>query len=216
MTPDYDRAATLALITLLRLGVESLPVFPETLIRQCKNTRLLTYQEYCALPGIASRFPSTLSSRHPEALTHLFEFHSGKVAWLVYYDPKMMSPERRKFSLAHELGHIVLRHHGRSEEEEQEADFFAAHLLLPRPALAEFVQRGFPLLEVNLYNLSNVSRACLYTIQQSPSSWVEPSLNTRLRAQLLPAFNEQHIWDRPHGPARYINIRSYMSGYREE
>lgn len=213
---DYNRAATLALITLLRLGVESLPVFPGHLIRQCKNTRLMTYQEYCALPGVSSLFPDTLSQDHPEALTHLFEFPSGKTAWLVYYDPNMMTPARLKFSLAHELGHIVMKHRGHNEEEEQEADFFAAHLLLPRPALAELVQQGYPPMEVNLFNLSNVSRSCLYTIQHSHPSFVDPALNTEVRAQLRPALQQSAIWDTPHRNARYINIRSYMTGYREE
>ena len=38
-------------------------------------------------------------------------------------------------TLAHELGHIVLRHTGQSDAEEAEANCFAGHLLCPMPAI---------------------------------------------------------------------------------
>lgn len=45
-------------------------------------------------------------------------------------------PERRiRFSLAHELGHIVLQHQKPTHAAEQEANFFASNLLAPRMAI---------------------------------------------------------------------------------
>lgn len=53
---------------------------------------------------------------------------------LCYND--MMYETRIRFTLMHELGHIVLQHgESPSEEQEKEADFFSSHLLAPRMAI---------------------------------------------------------------------------------
>lgn len=218
MRPDYDRAATLAALTLLKLGVDSTPVYPERLIRQCKNTRLMTYAEYCMLPGVIDRFPDAITYPHPEALTHVFEWN-GETSWLVYYDPQMLKGDRWKFSLAHELGHIVMHHTGRSDTEEAEADFFAAHLLLPRAIIAELIARDIPLLEINLYNLSNASHACLWTMQQSEPAFVAPEYNAALRQRFMPYV--EHVlsaglfWATAMHPMALYSLTSYMKGYKE-
>ena len=51
---------------------------------------------------------------------------------ICYNDTDMISEARRRFTLAHELGHYTLRHHLGSEAEEREADCFARNLLAPR------------------------------------------------------------------------------------
>lgn len=218
MIPDYDKAATLAAVTLIRLGVFATPVFPEQLIRRCKNTHLMTWQSFCKLPDVVSNFPDGIDSPHPEAMTILYEYN-GKCGWIVYYDPAMMTAERLRFSLAHEFGHIVMHHHGHNEAEEKEADFFAAHLLLPRALIAELNARDIPLLEVNLYNLSNASRACLWTMQQSEPAFVDPKYNFVLRQRfnrhLDNEIKEGVIWMRPSGPMSLYSLTSYMTGYKE-
>lgn len=42
---------------------------------------------------------------------------------------------RIRFSLMHELGHILLNHEGDRRENEQEANYFASHILAPRMAV---------------------------------------------------------------------------------
>ena len=69
-----------------------------------------------------------------DALTFRMEMEDGTLRWVVVYRAGG-HPQRVRFSLAHELGHIVMKHHGTSEEEEREADRFAGCLLCPRPAL---------------------------------------------------------------------------------
>ena len=220
MTPDYNRAATLAALTLQRLKVTATPVLPEELIKACRNTKLLLYKDYCELPGIKAMYPDACSEDHPEATTIRYEVN-GKTAWIVVYDPKKMPGDRYKFSLAHELGHIVMGHRGNDEAEEREADFFAAHLLIPRPVIAGFLERGKIPYEVNLVNLFNVSRSCLYTIQDSHEAYVSPLLNRALREQFEPFIAEFcesmfcHEKPMPHITNRYINTRCYMQGYQE-
>lgn len=220
--PDYNRAATLAAYTLYKLGVDSMPVQPEDLIRKCRNTRLMQYRDYCLLPGIRDEFPDAETQPHREAATTRYDFTDGKTYWLVYYDTKKVSLERLKFSLAHELGHIVMGHHGTDPAEEIEADFFAAHLLIPRPILAEFLSREKLPIEVNFYNLFNVSRSCLYMIQDSHDAYVVPRINRALRDQFAPFMarfcsDSFSCWPAPPPRGtRFINTRCYMQGYTED
>lgn len=53
---------------------------------------------------------------------------------IIAYNQKI--PKGRiRFSLMHELGHIVLKHSGDSEQNEHEANYFASHILAPRIAV---------------------------------------------------------------------------------
>ena len=54
--------------------------------------------------------------------------------YVILYNEKA-SERRRNWTVAHELGHLMLCHDGESEREEREADAFAAALLMPLPVL---------------------------------------------------------------------------------
>ena len=72
-------------------------------------------------------------------------------AWMVYYNPSK-SEARRRFTLAHEIGHVVLhgaphdvaaaaRGGGGRKQREREVDRFAAALLMPERFIGEAVQQ---------------------------------------------------------------------------
>ncbi|MDC3416674.1 ImmA/IrrE family metallo-endopeptidase [Aquibacillus salsiterrae] len=76
------------------------------------------------------------------------------------------NPFRRRFSLAHELGHFVLNHHIKPWEFEDpetgksfvepEADEFAGSLLLPQQLLTEHIKKGVPLNDIQTkFQVSN-------------------------------------------------------------
>lgn len=55
------------------------------------------------------------------------------------------TPERARFNLAHELGHLILHQHltGKpTAEDEHEANAFASEFLLPRESIAEYTQHN--------------------------------------------------------------------------
>lgn len=56
----------------------------------------------------------------------------------------MKSAERSRFDAAHELGHLVLHHHGEpnGREAERDADRFAAAFLMPRSSIVAFAPRN--------------------------------------------------------------------------
>lgn len=77
--------------------------------------------------GFAARTGVTLPSPMPEGMTVR---HDGR--YIVLYDDRAENERRMTFTLAHELGHIMLGHVGECEEaEEKEANAFAASLLAP-------------------------------------------------------------------------------------
>ncbi len=57
-------------------------------------------------------------------------FRAGSERIVAYNNA--MPKARVRFSLAHELGHHVLKHQGSSRRNEIEANYFAGHLLAPR------------------------------------------------------------------------------------
>lgn len=57
-------------------------------------------------------------------------FREGQSKIIAYNDQR--SATRIRFSLAHELGHHMLKHTGESLQNERESNYFASHLLAPR------------------------------------------------------------------------------------
>lgn len=132
MTPDLNRAARMAYKTLLALHIESLPVDPLMILSFCKNTRVRTYDEIASRFGISD--PAHLKWYYldnKDAYTVRQE-KNGKTLFELIYDSHA-NPARQRFTLAHELGHIVLKHQKEEWWEEKEADQYAAQLLAPRP-----------------------------------------------------------------------------------
>lgn len=68
-------------------------------------------------------------------------------------------PSRQCFTIAHELGHLLLGHAQRDRLEEDEADCFASALLMPDALLAVFTRRGIRLSEAFLVRTFAVSKS---------------------------------------------------------
>ncbi|OPJ55917.1 ImmA/IrrE family metallo-endopeptidase [Alkalithermobacter paradoxus] len=73
---------------------------------------------------------------------------------LIAIDPDLNNEGREKFTLAHEIGHLVLKHRlrccnkddlnwqGNTLSEEQDANLFASELLMPRNAIVPILKRN--------------------------------------------------------------------------
>lgn len=135
MIPDYARAARMAYKTILSLHIDRLPIDPLMILRHCKNTRIRTYDEVAPLFGVSdpSYFKYYIMA-NKEALTIRRE-RDGVIHYELFYDAHG-NYSRRRFTLAHELGHIVLKHTQEQPYEEKEADYYAAQLLAPHPLVS--------------------------------------------------------------------------------
>ena len=85
-------------------------------------------------------FASEILEKHPKKIDEyvLFRYpHSylyydpGPQKFIIYIDDIGTKKQRQRFSLAHELMHIILGHYEQNEENESEANFGATYLLAP-------------------------------------------------------------------------------------
>jgi hypothetical protein len=67
--------------------------------------------------------------------------HQGLLVGETIEVPTQLIPVARRFSIAHEIGHFVLRHEGERAKVEPEANAFASELLIPRTELNAAIAR---------------------------------------------------------------------------
>lgn len=142
MIPDYQRAADMAYRTLTSLKISTLPIDPLMILQKCKNTSIHTFDELMERFGVNDPFDfKTLDLAWAEAFT-IRKTIGNRVIHELFYDSSVRTP-RGRFTLAHELGHIVLNHSCEEAWEEKEANHYAAQLLAPRPVLTIFSIFGY-------------------------------------------------------------------------
>lgn len=183
--PDYDRAATMAYRCITALGVNRMPIDPLFMLKKCRNVALKPYS--------ALREEAHMSAwefdRHVSVGQDAFvarRSRQGKVHYLVCYEDEG-NPARRRFTLAHELGHIVLGHTDQGAYEEEEANHFAMHLLCPRPVLRQLEQQSAPLCAERIATVCFISVSCAMALERAKPCSVSPDLLRQVNDLLAPA-----------------------------
>lgn len=133
---DYKRARDLAWLVLIRMGVTQLPVVVSSI---CKAYGFMLYS-YEQGRDIISMMKLQNRTYKTDGFT---TYHMGK--YFIFYNGSL-SNSRLRFTIAHELGHILLDHVPRKQGEatainrepspndnpqEQQANVFASRLLAP-------------------------------------------------------------------------------------
>ena len=178
--PDYDRAATAACRVLLRLRVDSLPVRPLEMLRCCRDTYLCTFDQAADVLNLDDDELDRLSGG-ADAFTFR-EMHGGRERYVVCYRTGG-NPARLNFTLAHELGHIVLHHQDTGPGAEAEADCFASHLLCPEAVLHASVCRSAEVLAQLCY----ISRPAAEKAIARTKGHVEAAILQQVTDLLTPA-----------------------------
>lgn len=134
--PDWAKAETAAYELLLAHGStvpggQPLPIRPLPLIREV--ARVLSYEDAAELLRLTPTDFDRLSSR-----ADAFTVRDGPQALVCCRMDG--NPARLNFTLAHELGHILLSHTG-DPSDELEADHFASCLLIPEPVRRRLTSR---------------------------------------------------------------------------
>lgn len=181
------RTATLACRCILRLGEPRLPVNPMAMLRRCRGVVLYTEEEARGVlrrEGEAPLWPEQL--REDVAA---FTVGDGAGRWILVWRP-LQPATRLRFSLAHELGHIVLGHHpapdSRPAREEREANAFARHLVMPPPLVARLRGEGKLDWLEQAALVFGVSRTTADIALHRPVPPVEEGLAREVTALLLP------------------------------
>ncbi len=181
--PDYRRAIRLAYHTLIHLQIKELPVDIVSICRLCKNTLIIPYSKaepFADILGfnIIDEAPSDM------AFTYRIEPAAGPVIYLLLYnDEPYQNTARFRFTLAHELGHIIMKHRNSGYVEEAEANCLAQHLLCPEPLVESL--REHPINEWLLSRTFGVSMTTARIVlkEDKRALFVGASENQALRQQ---------------------------------
>lgn len=182
--PDEAAAANAALEILLRMGVTSLPVCPQTALRSWPGIRLMTYAQAAETMDMTA---DALLRRCGDAEAFLVADEGGTL--LCYQEGG--NPARRNFTLAHEWGHLVLAHTEGGATEEAEANAFASNLLMPQPVvrrlkaaegrmaadrLARLCYVSLPAAEMALRRETRADPALIAWVEERLDAWLNRAL----------------------------------------
>ena len=186
MFPDYTRAARMAYKTLLALKLDSFPINPLLILSHCRNTTVHTYAEIAPRFGISDPFHFRwYVMENREALTIRQDGETGPRFEMLY--DSQTAPARRRFTLAHELGHIVLKHRQEAPYEEKEADYYASQLLAPRPVFDLFAAYSLPIDDPEFISATfGLSQAASEMALKTPKHFADDELYSLIRDQFEP------------------------------
>ncbi len=128
--PDYHLATNKAYETLIKFKIFSFPITIVSVLRRMHNVCFHSYSEAAEMMGISfTEFWALASSDFG------FSVRNSKrnQIEIFYNDHKSESVQR--FTLAHELGHVVLEHVQDGKKEDREANCFARNYLCPVPVV---------------------------------------------------------------------------------
>lgn len=109
-------------------GVDSLPVDVNKLC-QAMNIIVIPYSHCSDAKKIA------LLNASGDGMSCLDYSRGGR--FVIYYNDENCGPQRQRFTIMHEIGHIVLEHEESNDETESEANFFARNALAPLPIVID-------------------------------------------------------------------------------
>lgn len=95
-------------------------------------------------------------------------FDTQRGIHVVYYDDSK-SYVRQRFSIMHEVGHIILGHKQESQLARIQANYFAGYALAPNPLIHEYGIDNF----VDLSNTFNISEECAMICNARYNNWVQ-------------------------------------------
>lgn len=165
--PDYGTAQKKAYDTILSSHINTLPINLKTIINQYDNLHLQRYSVFAWENGMTIDEVSDFLDSDEGCL-----WRRNDNQYIVLYNDTIQSKERVRFTIAHEIGHYVLKHHERSnktkvsrysltmaEDEvlEKEANYFAKRLLAPLPLVYDFISlwnRITPELIMDIFDVS--------------------------------------------------------------
>lgn len=88
--------------------------------------------------------------------------------WCIFYEDRKKR-ERIRFTIMHEIGHIVLEHTEHSQLAESEANFFAKYALAPPPLVHKIKPEDY----TDISDAFDLSRKCAYYIMVFYNKWLQ-------------------------------------------
>ena len=153
--PRFELATLLAYNELLRLKIGACPISGNSFLTPSEQAIIVcSYQEFSANTGIPIH-TITLGGRLKDGFC---VFGVDITRTMIFYNADTYT-QRVRFTIMHEVGHVILNHKRNTQTQEAEANFFASQFLMPSALLLEIRRRGYNLDENKLCRTFNVSIA---------------------------------------------------------
>ena len=219
MTPDYERAACLAMEMLIKHGITSAPIDPLPVFKRSPGVLVLSFTEMSNQIGMdRDNLLTSFETENHDAVTSI-HLDDGKIRYLVTYNQRLPMYLLQR-ALARELGHIVLCHDGSRPEEVRmaEAYCFAHHFLCPRPLIHAIQQSDIPFTVEVLGAMTGCYERCLQGMRKTPPVHVPPDLNRKVKEQFadyISNFLDFESYLSKSDESMLANFGTYMDGYVE-
>ena len=219
MTPDYEHAAMMAADTLIRFGINSAPVDPLPILKQCPGVLVFSYEDLSNIVLMERSCVMSAYGEHNQDAFTSFSMQNGVPHYIVTYNQRLPFFLAQR-ALARELGHIVLGHNGSLPEDvrNDEAKCFAHHLLSPRALIHSIQATGIHLTTEVFNNLTGCNDYCLSCMRNLPVVHVPAELNRAVRDQFMPYITNFFEYQRHaahHDGSSLADLGNYMEGYEE-
>ncbi|MCM1523224.1 MAG: ImmA/IrrE family metallo-endopeptidase [Ruminococcus sp.] len=137
--------------------------FPIDCFEICKQLEIL-FLPYSSLTEKKQKAALEISK---DGFNILLEKSKGSFYHIIFYNDKM-PPHRIRFTILHELAHIILDHSEHSEVAESEANYFAKYALAPPPLVHMLEIEDY----LELSDRFDLSSQCAYYAMQSYWNWL--------------------------------------------
>ena len=219
MKPDYDRAATKALETLINYNVTATPVLSVPILKKMPNVLVMSFSEMGNTLGIERHKMVTLFGANNQDAVTSVSMINGKPHYVIAYN-QLLPMILLHRAMARELGHIVLGHDGSRPEEVRLAEVtcFAYNLMCPRPLIRMMQSTCVRITTDVLSNVTGCNEHCLSGMRKLPPVHTDPALNAKVRDQFFDYF--KNFFEFQRAAARYdgsalVDFGRYMEGYEE-
>ena len=219
MTPDYDRAVTAAMQTLIDNHITETPIDPLPILKRWPGVRVISFARMANEAALERDELIPLFVRNQDAATFRLGMELDDVEYVVVYNTRLPF-EIVCRGIARELGHIVLGHDGVTRPYEirrAEAMCYAHHLLSPRPIL-QILRESMPLTMNILSDTTGCIDECVEDMRSIPGTHVPAELNRQVRdlfARGIQEYVRFHQALHHVDNSQVIDLGTYIDGYEE-
>lgn len=176
INPNFEKAQNAAYEELKISGGSCFPIEPEQIIAGYDYVELCSYSQFAQINHLSIQdVCEYLASDDGATWQH--------GAYTIFYNDRVPSINRRRFTIAHELGHVVLNHtanfafSGSKPNDplyrayEQEANYFAKRLLAPLPILYKIADN------LPSHTISSNNIASIFEVSEETASYIISNMN---------------------------------------
>lgn len=219
MIPDYDRAATMAMKTLIDNHITETPIDSLSILLKQPGVRVMSFTRFATRAGIERHDLVPMFGGNQDAATFNLDMNLDGVRYVVVYNQRLPFDIVWR-GVARELGHIVLGHDGQTRPSDvrlAEAICFAHHLISPRPIL-HMLREAVPLTMNVLTATTGCSDECVDEMRDIPGAHVAPEINRKVKELFARGITEYISFYKAaqkQDKTPVIDFGSFMEGYEE-